>query len=75
VTPNREEANFKSNERKLMSRDASSALEMKWKTFTLKASPSHTSNLFLILKSLKVSSKREWGGELNAQGGVCPVHK
>jgi hypothetical protein len=45
ATPTRLEVNFKSNKRELMPEDASSALEMKWMTFTLKASQTHISNL------------------------------
>jgi hypothetical protein len=35
ATPTHLEVNFKSNKRELMPEDASSALEMKWMTFTL----------------------------------------
>jgi hypothetical protein len=40
------EASFKSNKRELMPGDASSALEMEETNQSLKASQSHTSNLF-----------------------------
>jgi hypothetical protein len=46
ATPNRLEANFKSNKYKSMPKDAPSALEMEEKNKSLKDSQSHTSNLF-----------------------------
>jgi hypothetical protein len=56
TTPNCLLASFKSNKRRSMPGDASSALEMKGMNLSLKASQSHTTNLFspkLYLKSLK----------------------
>jgi hypothetical protein len=74
ATPNHLEASFKSNKRESKNEDASSALEMNLAALSLKwlsLTPQSCSHSSPSSNQLKIISRRDWGGVVNAFGGVC----